>query len=453
MAGITSYGAYIPYYRLPKGGGRGERSVAGYDEDPITMSVAAGTDCLKDTDPKTVDAVFLATTTAPYIERLNANIVSGALACRREVRNADFGNSLRAGVGALLSAVEAVAAGPMKKVLVTVADMRLEAGGGISYGDGAAALLIGNEGVAVEIEGSHTYSDDLVDSWRVAGDRTVRTWEDRFGRDAGYLQIPIEVVNGCLEKLNLTTKDVSKVCLYGANSRVQTQLANAMGFAPEQVQDPLLDSVGNTGSALAPMILVSALEDAQPGDRLLLVSWGNGCDAVMLKATDEITKIRDRRAIKRHLSIKGAVDQGKMTSWRAVGPGAGGRISNAAQWRERQLALPLYGVKCRKCGTPQLYMTGSTMRAHVCLECQEKDNFDLYRFADKKGKVVTFSHDYLGGGINPPMTRSVIDFEGGGRGIFDTVDRDPEECGVGMEVEMTFRTTGGYFWKCKPVRE
>jgi uncharacterized OB-fold protein len=201
------------------------------------------------------------------------------------------------------------------------------------------------------------------------------------------------------------------------------------------------------------MILVSALEDAQPEDRLLMVSWGNGCDAVVLKVTDEIRKIKGRRAIKRQLAIKGTVDQGKMTSWRAVPPGGGGRISNAAQWRERQLALPLYGVKCRKCGTPQLYMTGSTMRAHVCLECQEKDNFDLYRFADKKGKVVTFSHDYLGGGVNPPMTRSVIDFEGGGRGIFDTVDRDPEECEVGMEVEMTFRTTGGYFWKCKPVRE
>jgi hydroxymethylglutaryl-CoA synthase len=51
MAGIVSYGAYIPYYRLPRSviaqmwgspGGRGEKAVAGFDEDPITMSVAAG---------------------------------------------------------------------------------------------------------------------------------------------------------------------------------------------------------------------------------------------------------------------------------------------------------------------------------------------------------------------------------------------------------------------------
>jgi len=413
------------------------------------MSVAAGTDCLNGTDPRTIDAVYLATTTAPFAERLNSNIVALGLDVKREARNADFGNTLRAGVAALLAAVDAVDAGSMDKVIVTVADSRQ---GGANFGDGAAAFLVGKDNVAVEIEGTHTYSDDLVDTWRNAGDAAVRSWEDRFGRDAGYLQIPIEVVNGLLEKLGLTVKDVSKLCLYGATSKVHKNLVKNLGFAPEQVQDPLVDNIGNTGAALAPMVMVSALEDAQPGDRILMVTWGNGCDAVMLKATDAITKIKDRRAIKRHLAIKGTVDAGKAATWRRAGAYSGG-IANSAQWRERQLAVPLYGVKCRKCGTPQLYMTSSTMRARICLKCQEKDNFDLYRFADKKGKVVTFSHDFLGGGVNPPMTRSVVDFEGGGRGIFDTVDRDPDECKVGMEVEMTFRTTGGYFWKCKPVRE
>lgn len=447
MAGITSYGAYIPYHRMAAGRGA-ETAVAHYDEDPITMSVTAGIDCLNGTDPKTIDAVYLATTTAPFLERLNSNIVALGLDVKRDARNADFGSTLRVGVAALLAAVDAVNAGSLDKVLVTVADSRR---GSANFGDGAAAFLVGKEGVAVEIEGTYTYSDDLVDNWRNAGDKTVHSWEERFGRDAGYLEIPKEVVSGLLKKLNLTVKDVSKLCLYGATSKVHKGLVKGLGFAAEQVQEPLLDSIGNTGAALAPMILVSALEDAKPGDRILMVTWGNGCDAVMLKTTDNITKIKDRRAIKRHLAIKGTVDAGKAQVWRNAD--GGGRVSNPAQWRERQLAVPLYGVKCRKCGTPQLYMTGSSMRAHICLKCQEKDNFDLYRFADKKGKVVTFSHDFLGGGVNPPMTRSVIDFDGGGRGIFDTVDRDPDECKVGMEVEMTFRTTGGYFWKCKPTRE
>ena len=478
MAGIKSYGAYIPYRRLPRsvintawgrGGGRGERAVAGLDEDSISMAVSASIDCLKGTDPKTVDAVFLATTTPPYIERLNANIVANALDFRRDARNADFANCLRAGTSALLSAMDAVKAGSLKNVLVAVTDMRMGGAGGEDeqmLGDGAAAFLVGNDGVAVEVEGHYNLSDDMVDYWRAEGDTYIRSWEDRFGRDAGYTVTPIEAVKQLMKNLKLTPKDISKACIYGTNTRAQSGLARAMGFAPEQIQDPLLDNVGNTGAALAPMILVSALENAKPGDRILAVDWGNGCDAMVLKVTDGITKVGDRRGIKRHLNIKGPLDNyGKYLRWRnmvALAPlsrPAGGAVSMSAEWRERRLGLPLYGVKCLKCGTVQLYMRGTSMRAHVCLQCQAKDSFEPYRFADKKGKVVSFSHDFLGGGIDPPATRTVVDFEGGGRGLFDMVDRDPAECKVGMNVEMTFRKVRSapgsnvYFWKCKPVRD
>ena len=475
MAGIKSYGAYIPYYRMPRsvisaawgrGGGRGELAIAGYDEDSVSMSVSAAIDCLKGTDPHTVDAVYLATTTPPYLERLSSNIVSNALDFRRDARNADFGNSLRAGVAALMAAIDAVNGGSLKSVLVTASDLRLGAPGGEhenALGDGAAAFLVENDAVAVEIEGSLTYSDDLADYWRMDGDDFIRSWEDRFGRDAGYSQIPVEVVKKLLEKLNLTPQDISKACVAGANARAQAGLVRRMGFAPEQVQDSQLDDVGNTGVAHPLMILIAALEDAKPGERFLMVSWGTGCDAVVLKTTDQIEKIKDRRAIKRHLAIKGTLDNyGKYMRWRSIVPtqirGRGG-ISMSAEWRERKLGLALYGVKCLNCGTIQLYMRGSSMRAHVCVECQARDNFEPYRFADKTGKVVTFSHDFLGGGINPPMTRAVVDFDGGGRGLFDLVDRDPEECKVGMDVEMTFRMTRtaenakSYFWKIKPVRE
>jgi 3-hydroxy-3-methylglutaryl CoA synthase len=478
MAGIKSYGAYIPYRRLPRsvinaawgrGGGRGEKAVAGLDEDSISMAVSASIDCLKGTDPKTVDAVFLATTTAPYTERLNANVVANALDFRRDARNADFANCLRAGTSALLAAIDAVKAGSLKNVLVAITDMRMGGASGEDeqmLGDGAAAFLVSSDGVAVEIEGHYNLSDDMVDYWRVEGDTYIRSWEDRFGRDAGYTVTPIETMKQLMKNLKLTPKDISKACIYGTNTRAQGGLARAMGFAPEQIQDPLLDNVGNTGAALVPMILVSALENAKPGDRILAVDWGNGCDAMVLKVTDGITKIGDRRGIKRHLNIKGPLDNyGKFLRWRnmvALSPlsrPAGGAVSMAAEWRERRLGLPLYGVKCLKCGTVQLYMRGTSMRAHVCLQCQAKDSFEPYRFADKKGKVVSFSHDFLGGGIDPPATRTVVDFEGGGRGLFDMVDRDPAECKVGMDVEMTFRKVRSapgsnvYFWKCKPVRD
>jgi uncharacterized OB-fold protein len=239
-----------------------------------------------------------------------------------------------------------------------------------------------------------------------------------------------------------------------------------MRFEPAQIQESLLDAVGNTGTALPLMILVAALEQAKAGDRILLVSYGNGSDAIVLKVTKEIEKIKDRRGIKRHLEIKKVMDSyEKYLRWRGLVPveaaarPATAPTSMASLWREHASALPLYGVKCKKCGTPQMLLNFASTRARVCLECQAIDQFEPYRFADKRAKVVTFSHDYLGASQDPPNTLTIVDFEGGGRGSFQMADRDPQEVKVGLEVEMTFRRVffekgvHNYFWKCKPARD
>ncbi len=478
MAGIVSYGAYIPYYRLPRsvineawqrGRGRGERAVARFDEDPVSMSVAAGMDCLGGFDPKAVDGLFFASTTAPYKERQNATIAGTALDLDRNVRNADFANCLKAGTTALLSAADAVDAGSLKQVLVTAADMRPAAASGDNeqaFGDGAAALLLGTEGVIAEIEGSFTLSDDLVDAWRAHDETFVRNWEERFGLDEGYRKIPAEAAAGVLAKLGLSPGDIAKVCCYGPNTRRHGELAKRMGFEASQVQDPMLDSVGNTGAALALMILVAALEEAKAGDRILLVSWGNGSDAVVLRVTEAITEIGSRRAIKGHLGIRREMDSyQKYLRWRglvsleAAARPAKSPTSMSSLWREHASAMPLYGVKCRKCGTPQMYLSAASTRVRVCLKCHARDDFEPYRFAERRGKVASFSHDFLALSQDPPNTLTIVDFEGGGRGSFEMTDRVPDECEVGMSVEMTFRKiffdkgVHNYFWKCKPVRD
>jgi 3-hydroxy-3-methylglutaryl CoA synthase len=452
-----------------RGGGRGEKAVARYDEDPISMSVAAGMDCLNGTDPKTLGGLFLATTTAPYKERQNATIAATALDLGREVRNADFANCLKAGTTALLSAADAVDAGAMESVLVAVSDMRLGAASGENeqaFGDGAAALLVGKGNVIAEIEGSYSLSDDLVDAWRAHDETFVRNWEERFGLDEGYRRIPAEAAAGVMQKLGLSAADISRVCFYGPNGRRHSELGRIMGFNPEQIQDPLLDSVGNVGSALPLMILVAALEDAKAGDRILLVSWGNGSDAVVLKVTAEIENARNRRGIRGHLAIRRELDSyEKYLRWRGLVPleaaarPAKNPTSMSSLWREHSSALPLYGVRCRQCGTPQMYLSAASTRARICLKCHARDDFEPYRFAEKRGKVASFSHDYLALSQDPPNTLTVVDFEGGGRGAFEMTDRVPEECEVGMGVEMTFRKifydkgVHNYFWKCKPLRD
>jgi len=365
--------------------------------------------------------------------------------------------------------MDAVQAGSAKSVMVTAADMRLGGAAGENeqrFGDGGAALLLGNEKVAAEIEGSHTLSDDLVDCWRAHDDTFVRSWEERFGLDEGYRRIPAEAVAGVMKKCSLAPKDFAKACFYGPNARRHAELGKALGFEPAQIQEPLLDTVGNSGAALPLMILVAALEEAKPGDRILLVSWGNGSDALVLRVTEEIENIRDRRGIRRHLLIKRTLDNyEKYLRWRGMVPieaaarPAKAPTSMSSLWREHNSALPLCGVKCKKCGTPQLFLNFASTRARICVECRAKDEFEPYRFADKKGKVASFSHDFLALSADPPNTLTVVDFEGGGRGAFEMADRDPEECRVGMGVEMTFRKifsdkgVHNYYWKCKPLRD
>src|SRR5256885_16653768 len=73
MVGITSYGAYVPMLRLPLaaiGGGAvkpggPEKAVANWDEDAVTMAVAAAIDCLRGVEGAGGDGVLFASPPSP----------------------------------------------------------------------------------------------------------------------------------------------------------------------------------------------------------------------------------------------------------------------------------------------------------------------------------------------------------------------------------------------------
>ena len=109
------------------------------------MGVASAIDCLTGVDPKTVDGLYFASTTAPYREKQSASIIAAALDLRRDVATIDFGNSLGAGAGALKVALDAVNAGSARKVLVIASDCRMPAPNSAFepvFGDGAAAFVM-----------------------------------------------------------------------------------------------------------------------------------------------------------------------------------------------------------------------------------------------------------------------------------------------------------------------
>ena len=471
MVGITSYGAYVPYYRLNRaeigkawGGGfqPGEKAVANYDEDSITMAVAAAMDCTTGIDPKGIGGLYFASTTSPYKEKQAAAIIAMAVDLGREIFTVDFGNSLRSGTNAMRAAMDAVSAGSSKSVLVCAADTRLGYPNGeneMSFGDGAAAFVIGDTKVAAVIEGAYTLTNEMIDVWRSEKDTFVNVWEERFVREKGYESVIPEAVSAAMKKFKMTVKDFAKFVCYAPNNRQVAPIAKKLGFDQKtQVQDILYETVGNTGTASAMMSLVAALEGAKAGDRILLASYSNGCDVFILKVTEEIENIRNRRGIKGNLGRKKMVgNYEKYAKWRrliTVQPPARPEPlppSAVALWRDNKGGLGLYGVKCKNCGFIQY------PAQRVCIHCKTKDNFEPYRFAREVGKVFTFSHDNLAASIDPPTTICAVDFPQGGRIMCDMTDRAVEEVKVGMPVEMTFRKIGeqggihNYWWKCRPV--
>ncbi len=486
MIGITSYGAYIPLYRLARselfrawaGVGMlgmsvpGEKAVASFDEDSITMAVEAATDCVRGIDPKTVDGLFFASTTHPYSEKQSSAIVAQVLDLRRDIRVADFAGSLRAGTIAMASGIDAVKAGSVKTILVTAADTRLGAPAGLmeqGFGDGGAAVLLGDKNVVASVEASYSICDEFSGVWRAQTDAFVRSWEDRMVLDTGYSSILPEAITEVMNRAGLKAGDIAKA-VYDSplDVRAHNRLAKRLGFDAAQVQDTMFMTVGNTGTAQGMMMLVAALEEAKPGDKILFASYGNGADAFVLEVTQAIKKLGDRRGIRAHLGSKKVITNYETyLRWRgllALEPAQRPELaptSLSALRRDRKAVLGLYGVRCKRCGTLEYRApasAGGRTPSRVCVMCQAKDEFEDYRFADKKAKIFNFTHDVLATTPDPPATNLIIDFEGGGRGMFDMTDRDPDRVEVGMPVEMTFRKLffdrgiHNYYWKARPVR-
>jgi 3-hydroxy-3-methylglutaryl CoA synthase len=436
-----------------------EKAVANWDEDSLTMAVAAATDCLGGIARGTVDGLYFATTTPPYGEKLAATTAAWAADLRPDILTADITDSLRAGTAALRMAADAVKAGSAKNILVTAADLRM-AGGSMDavFGDGAAAFLIGDKDVIATIEAGYSLSNELLDVWRASGARNVRSWEDRFVFEEGYLKILPQAVKSFLEKSGLAAKDITKAVFYGPDLRRHRQMVGALGFKPEQVQEPFFDKLGNTGAAFTLMMLVAALEDAKPGDTILLASYGDGADVFLLKVTDKIKSVAGKWGMKRSLASKMILrSQGDYHAYRefaASDPERFGGASASVIARDRDAIYALRGVKCLTCGTVQY------PPQRICTKCHTKDNFEPYSFADKNGKVFTFTLKY-GADIPAfarPMVDTMVDFEGGGRSLFGMTDMIADKVAVGMDVEMSFRTLGAgggihnYFWRCMPPR-
>ena len=469
MAGIAAYGAYVPFTRLPLAliGGRPavdggpEKAVAYYDEDSVTMAVAAAVDCLTGVDRASVDGVLFASTTYPFREKQGAALIAKALDLRRDVNTADFAGSLRAGTAALEAAANAVAAGAERNVLVVASDCRMGAPRGAlesKLGDGAAAFLVSDAHPIATIEAAFAVADELQDVWRTDGEAYTHTWEDRFIVQEGYTPNVVDAVKGLLEKTGRSPADFARAALYAPDARSLGGVAHKLGLVPDRLQDALFGRLGNTGAAFAPKLLIAALEQARPGDRLLLASYGDGAQAFSLEVTEHIEKLDPRRGVSGHLARRrplasyDAYLRSRKLDPREQPPGVDLGLSATIRFRERDADIGFVGARCRSCG--QVHFP----KQRVCYRCHTKDAWEPFRLSHRTGRVLAFTFDYFFPAAEPPTIVVMTEVEGC-RVQVQMANAKRDAVRLDMPVEFAFRKihdAGGkpnYFWKATPLEE
>ena len=475
--GIKACGAYLPRSRLERAaiaaatgwasgmrGGKaaGRRSVGNWDEDALTMAVEAARDCLTGVDRASLGALAFASTTFPFDDRSNSGVVASALDLAETVRSADAAGTQRAGTTALGDMLARARAGDGDALLVASDRRRTRPASAqeIAYGDGAAALLLGQgPGVLAEFIAGDSITADFVDHHRSSGEDYDYALEDRWVRDEGYLKLVPRAVAAGLARAGLAAGAVTHFVLQGPK-RHAAAAARACGVAATAVVDDLAAGCGDTGAAHPLLLLAGVLERAAVGDVVLVAGFGQGCDVLLFRVAGKaprtpvaaalVAGVEDREYV-RFLSNQGVLDVD--FGMRAE---RDNRTSQSAAWRRHRDVTAFVGGRCRACGTVQF----PKMPGCVNPECRALHTQDDHPLADAEGRVKTYTEDWLAYTRSPPLVYGNVAFEGGGNVFIEFADTPAGTLEVGAPTRFVFRIKDfdrlrgfrRYAWKAAPAR-
>jgi hydroxymethylglutaryl-CoA synthase len=313
--GIIGYGAYVPRYRLPArevariwSGGRTtglpikEKSVPGLDEDVVTMSIEAARNAMKRAgiNPAEIRAVWVGSESHPYAVKPTSTIVAEAIGAAPYVQAADMEFACKAGTEAMVMAMGLVGSGMARyAVAIGMDTAQGKPGDALEYtaAAGGAAYVLGpaEEALAV-IDASFSYVTDTPDFWRRENQRYPEHGQ-RFTGEPAYFKHITEAGRTLMEANGTTAKDYTWAVFHQPNTKFPQRVAAMLGFSPEQIKPGMLAPViGNTYAGAAIIGLTAVLDIAEPGDRILMVSFGSGAgsDAFDLRVTEKLVERRDK---------------------------------------------------------------------------------------------------------------------------------------------------------------
>lgn len=470
--GLLATGRYVPRLRLErseiyaqhrwmapglKSLARGQRAMANWDEDVVTMAVEAvrsGAGGVQE-----ASALTLASTSLPFAERINAGIVASALGVQEAAQVRDVTSSARAATTELLAALSAPLAGAGPRWIVA-AERRVQrpaSGLEMVCGDGAAAVSVGHGAVIATLVGSHTVHADFVDHFRQNGERYDYGWEERWVREEGYMKIAAGAIRDALQRHGIEAAEVDHFVMPAVLARVNEAVAKRVGVRAEAVAPTLGDTVGDLGCAQPLAMLDAVLRRAEPGALIALVAFGGGCDVLLLRRTAAPCPGAEPDAGKPETSYLKylAFTQQLELEW-GMRAEMDNKTALTAAWRDHERVERFMGGRCKACGTVQF----PSSRVCVNPACNVQDSQEPVSLADAPARVLSHTSDFLAYTPHPPFQFGHIDFNAGGRVLMEFTDTDQDELKPGLPVRMVFRIKEydskrgfrRYFWKATPVR-
>lgn len=314
QVGIVGYGAYIPRYRLPGhevsriwtnglgGSPIKEKAVAGLDEDVTTMSIEAARNAVAraQVDVSEIRAVWVGSESHPYAVKPTSTIVAESIGTSPNIQAADWEFACKAGTEAVQASIGLIGSGMGKYALSIGMDTAQgRPGDALEYtaASGGAAFLLGpvEEACAV-YQGSYSYVTDTPDFWRRSGE-SYPSHGDRFTGEPAYFNHVLSSASSLMEMMGTTPKDYTYAVFHQPNVKFPARAAKMLGFEDEQIEAGLLAGViGNVYSGSCMVGLTAILDQAKPGDRILMVSYGSGAgsDSFDILVSDNIEKVRNR---------------------------------------------------------------------------------------------------------------------------------------------------------------
>ncbi len=331
--GIVGYGAYIPRLRIKVeeiakvwGMDAGaikngllveEKSVPDHDEDTITISVEAARNALARAGipGRIIGAVYIGSESHPYAVKPSSTVVAEAIGATPDVMAADLEFACKAGTAAMQICNALVRAGNIEYGLAIGADTSQgRPGDALEYtaAAGGAAFVIGRDPLAT-IDETYSYTTDTSDFWRREG-QSYPSHGGRFTGEPGYFTHLQNTAKGIMAKTGMTPGDFDFVAFHTPNGKFPLRAAKNLGFDKEKLLPGLLvTKIGNTYSGSSPLALTAILDIAQPGQKILVTSYGSGAggDAFVLTVTDKITERRDKAPkTESYVAKKSYVDYG-----------------------------------------------------------------------------------------------------------------------------------------------